>query len=64
MSEFGVRCLTQSVAPSCLNRDGTGLPKDCPSCGVCRTGVSGQSLKRALRERLGIHRSLETTKED
>lgn len=64
MSEFGVRCLTQSVAPSCLNRDGTGLPKDCPSCGVCRTGVPGQSLKRVLRERLGIHRSLETTKED
>ena len=64
MSEFEVRYLTESVASSCLNRYGNGLPKDCQSCGVYRTCVSGQSLKRALRECLGIPRSVKTTKED
>ena len=58
MSEFEVRCLTQSVAPSCLNRDDTGSPKDCQFGGVRRARVSSQSFKRAIRERFRTQEGL------
>lgn len=39
----------QSFAPSNLNRDDTGAPKDCDFGGVRRARISSQSLKRAMR---------------
>ena len=39
----------QSFAPSNLNRDDTGSPKDCDFGGVRRARISSQSLKRAMR---------------
>lgn len=39
----------QNVAPSCLNRDDTGAPKDAIFGGVRRARVSSQCLKRAAR---------------
>jgi len=39
----------QNVAPSCLNRDDTGAPKDAVFGGVRRARVSSQCLKRAAR---------------
>lgn len=42
--------LIQSFAPSCLNRDDTGSPKDCQFGGVRRARISSQCFKRAIRE--------------
>lgn len=42
--------LLQNFAPSNLNRDDTGSPKDCEFGGVRRARISSQCLKRALRE--------------
>ena len=39
----------QNVAPSCLNRDDTGAPKDAMFGGTRRARVSSQCLKRAAR---------------
>lgn len=39
----------QNVAPSCLNRDDTGAPKDCIFGGHRRARISSQCLKRAAR---------------
>jgi CRISPR system Cascade subunit CasC len=41
--------LLQSFAPSNLNRDDTGSPKDCEFGGVRRARISSQCLKRAVR---------------
>jgi CRISPR system Cascade subunit CasC len=41
--------IIQSFAPSNLNRDDTGSPKDCDFGGVRRARVSSQCLKRAIR---------------
>lgn len=41
--------IVQSFAPSNLNRDDTGAPKDCDFGGVRRARISSQSLKRAMR---------------
>lgn len=41
--------LIQNFAPSNLNRDDTGNPKDCEFGGVRRARVSSQSFKRAIR---------------
>lgn len=41
--------ILQSFAPSNLNRDDTGAPKDCDFGGVRRARISSQSLKRAMR---------------
>ncbi len=41
--------LLQSFAPSNLNRDDTGNPKDCEFGGARRARISSQSLKRAIR---------------
>jgi CRISPR system Cascade subunit CasC len=42
--------IIQNVAPSNLNRDDTGAPKDAEFGGVRRARLSSQSLKRAMRE--------------
>lgn len=42
--------LLQNFAPSNLNRDDTGSPKDCEFGGVRRARISSQCLKRAMRE--------------
>jgi len=42
--------LLQNFAPSNLNRDDTGTPKDCIFGGVRRARISSQCLKRAMRE--------------
>lgn len=41
--------LLQNFAPSNLNRDDTGAPKDCELGGHRRARISSQSLKRAVR---------------
>jgi len=41
--------ILQSFAPSNLNRDDTGSPKDCEFGGVRRARISSQCLKRAIR---------------
>lgn len=50
MSKFVELHLIQSFAPSCLNRDDTGSPKDCQFGGVRRARISSQCFKRAIRE--------------
>ncbi len=42
--------LLQNFAPSNLNRDDTGAPKDCEFGGVRRARISSQCFKRAIRE--------------
>lgn len=41
--------IIQNFAPSNLNRDDTGNPKDCEFGGVRRARISSQCLKRAIR---------------
>src|SRR5436190_15746064 len=41
--------LLQNFAPSNLNRDDTGAPKDCELGGHRRARISSQSIKRAIR---------------
>ena len=41
--------ILQNFAPSNLNRDDTGSPKDCVFGGVRRARISSQALKRAMR---------------
>ncbi len=41
--------MIQSFAPSNLNRDDTGAPKDCEFGGVRRARISSQCIKRATR---------------
>src|SRR5581483_58705 len=43
--------ILQNFAPSNLNRDDTGSPKDCEFGGYRRARISSQCLKRAIRER-------------
>ena len=42
--------MLQNFAPSLLNRDDTGAPKDCDFGSVRRARISSQCLKRAARE--------------
>lgn len=42
--------ILQNFAPSNLNRDDTGAPKDCEFGGYRRARISSQCLKRAVRE--------------
>lgn len=53
----------QNFAPSNLNRDDTGAPKDCDFGGVRRARISSQCLKRAIRDAFVVHSLLgpETT---
>ncbi len=41
--------MIQNFAPSNLNRDDTGSPKECEFGGYRRARVSSQCLKRAVR---------------
>lgn len=45
--------LLQNFAPSNLNRDDTGAPKDCDFGGYRRARVSSQAIKRAMRREFG-----------
>jgi len=45
----------QNFAPSNLNRDDTGAPKDCEFGGVRRARVSSQCWKRSIREAFSAH---------
>lgn len=42
--------MIQNFAPSNLNRDDTGAPKDCDFGGVRRARISSQCIKRAMRD--------------
>ena len=48
--------ILQNFAPSNLNRDDTGAPKDCEFGGYRRARISSQCFKRAIREafKLGV----------
>jgi CRISPR system Cascade subunit CasC len=46
----------QNFAPSNLNRDDTGAPKDCEFGGHRRARISSQCLKRAVRQAFSSHR--------
>ena len=50
MSRFVELHLIQNFAPSCLNRDDTGAPKDAMFGGYRRSRISSQCLKRAIRK--------------
>lgn len=49
MTQFIEFHIIQNFAPSCLNRDDTGAPKDAMFGGVRRSRISSQCLKRASR---------------
>ena len=42
--------ILQNFAPSCLNRDDTGAPKECEFGGYRRARISSQCIKRAIRD--------------
>ena len=50
--------IVQNFAPSNLNRDDTGSPKDCELGGVRRTRISSQCWKRSIRDTFGAHNLL------
>lgn len=47
--------ILQNFAPSNLNRDDTGAPKDCELGGVRRARISSQCFKRAIRDAFARH---------
>jgi len=47
--------LLQNFAPSNLNRDDTGAPKDCQFGGVRRARISSQCFKRSIRQAFQVH---------
>lgn len=47
--------IVQNFAPSNLNRDDTGSPKDCELGGVRRARISSQCWKRSIRETFEKH---------
>jgi len=49
--------IIQNFAPSCLNRDDTGSPKECVFGGHRRARISSQCQKRAVREHFLEHRA-------
>ncbi len=51
--------LLQSFAPSNLNRDDTGSPKDCQFGGARRARISSQCLKRAIRTHPAFERAIQ-----
>ena len=48
--------LLQNFAPSNLNRDDTGAPKDCEFGGYRRARISSQCQKRAVRQAFELER--------
>jgi CRISPR system Cascade subunit CasC len=53
--------ILQNFAPSNLNRDDTGSPKDCEFGGVRRARISSQCLKRAIRRESNFQKVLEAS---
>ncbi len=51
--------ILQNFAPSNLNRDDTGSPKDCEFGGYRRARISSQCIKRAMRKEFQAQRLLE-----
>jgi CRISPR system Cascade subunit CasC len=51
--------LLQNFAPSNLNRDDTGAPKDCEFGGYRRARISSQCQKRAVREAFRLEKLVE-----
>ena len=51
--------ILQNFAPSNLNRDDTGSPKDAFFGGVRRARISSQSLKRSMRQYFSEQKLLE-----
>ncbi|XXX78028.1 type I-E CRISPR-associated protein Cas7/Cse4/CasC [Sorangium sp. So ce134] len=51
--------IVQNFAPSNLNRDDTGSPKDCELGGVRRARISSQCYKRAIRDAFARHELLD-----
>ncbi|WP_441289012.1 type I-E CRISPR-associated protein Cas7/Cse4/CasC [Sorangium sp. KYC3313] len=51
--------ILQNFAPSNLNRDDTGSPKDCELGGVRRARISSQCYKRAIRQAFEAHELLD-----
>ena len=51
--------ILQNFAPSNLNRDDTGMPKDCEFGGYRRARISSQCFKRAVRRESGFADFLE-----
>lgn len=51
--------LLQNFAPSNLNRDDTGAPKDCEFGGYRRARISSQCQKRAVRQAFELERLLD-----
>lgn len=47
--------MLQNFAPSCLNRDDTGAPKECEFGGYRRARISSQCIKRAIRDYFRRH---------
>lgn len=52
--------ILQNFAPSNLNRDDTGNPKDTEFGGVRRARISSQAIKRAIRTHDAFRRSIQT----
>ena len=51
----------QNFAPSNLNRDDTGSPKDCEFGGYRRARISSQCIKRSVRWHPSVQRVVEAT---
>jgi CRISPR system Cascade subunit CasC len=47
--------IIQNFAPSNLNRDDTGAPKDCEFGGTRRARISSQCFKRSIRQAFELH---------
>lgn len=56
--------ILQNFAPSNLNRDDTGSPKDCDFGGFRRARISSQCIKRALRTHSAFEKAVQATKGD
>jgi CRISPR system Cascade subunit CasC len=54
--------ILQNFAPSNLNRDDTGSPKDCEFGGYRRARISSQCYKRAIRQTFGSQGLIEPDK--
>jgi CRISPR system Cascade subunit CasC len=51
--------ILQNFAPSNLNRDDTGSPKDCEFGGYRRARISSQCFKRAMRQAFKAHKLID-----
>ena len=54
--------IIQNFAPSNLNRDDVGSPKECKFGGVRRARISSQALKRAMRKHKSFQEAVEASR--